>query len=221
MLRLKRAGGDEFYKVTFCQQSPQFVALLDVAQVDVVDRELSPAEFWGGDVFAWEHSFRNLWTMRFSDDGVFAADCEVEVLTDVMCCGGGLLCSDSAWQPIAALMADLPMRPAERRNGGSAADSSLDVVPEPWMKYPATWEFLRDPKEEPAAARRRSSKTTPVDGGVGDVDALALPGEDAVAALLLRRAELGDDVDEEWKRQFCWKLRGGKWTGENKGEAFD
>ncbi len=131
MLKLKRAEGDEFYKVTICQQSPQFVALLDVAWVDVVDRELSPADFWGGDVPTWEHSFRNLWTMRFSDDGVFAADCEVEVLTDVTYCGGGLLCSDSAWQPIAALMADLPIRLAERRDGGSPADSSLDVGPGP------------------------------------------------------------------------------------------
>ena len=47
MLKLKRAGGDEFYKVTFCQQSPQFVALVDVARVDVVDRELSPVAFFG------------------------------------------------------------------------------------------------------------------------------------------------------------------------------
>ena len=62
------------------------------------------------------------------------------------------------------------------------------------------WEFLRDRTEEPATARRRRSKTTPIDGGGLDVDALALPGEDAVAALLLRRAELGDDVDEEWRR---------------------
>ena len=103
MLKLKRAEGDEFYKVTFCQQSPQFVALLDVAWVDVVDRELSPAAFWCGDASTWEHSFLNLWAMRFSDDGVFAEDCDVEVLTDIMHCGGDLLCSDSAWQPIAAL----------------------------------------------------------------------------------------------------------------------
>ena len=57
----------------------------------------------------WEHSFRNQWTMRFSDDGVFAEDCEVEVLTDISHCGGGLLCSDSAWQPLAALMRILPI----------------------------------------------------------------------------------------------------------------
>ncbi len=221
MLKLKRAEGDAFYKVTFCQQSHQFVALLDVAWVDVVDRELSPADFWGGDISTWEHSLRNLWAYRFSDDDVFAEDCDVEVLTDILYCGGGLLCSDSAWQPIAALMADLPMRPAERRDGGSPSDYSLDVAPEPWMKHPAMWEFLRDPTEEPAAARRMRSKTTPIDGGGLDVDALALPGEDAVAALLLRRAELGDDVDEEWRRQFCRKLRGGKWTGEHKGVALD
>ena len=146
MLKLKRAEGDEFYKVTFCQQSPQFVALLDVAWVDVVNRELSPADFWGGDVSTWEHSFRNMWTYRFSDDGVFAEDCDVEVLTDIMYCGGGLLCSDSAWQPIAALMADLPMKPAERRDGGKPGDDSLDLVPEPWSEVSRDVGFVEGPQ---------------------------------------------------------------------------
>ena len=87
------------------------------------------------------------------------------------------------------------------------------------MKYPAMWEFLRD--AQPEAARRKRAKTTPDVPSV-HADALhALPGEDVVAALLLRRAELGDDADDEWRLQFSWKLRGGKWTGDHKGVAFD
>eukprot|EP00974_Lingulodinium_polyedra_P067431 6528743-Lingulodinium_polyedra.AAC.1 len=94
-------------------------------------------------------------------------------------------------------------------------NSSPDCVPEPWMKYPAMWEFLKDPTDT-LTRKRGKCKDPKYD------DMNFLPGDQAIEDLIRKRVELGiEGQEEEWKQFFKWTLRGGRWTGEHKGVAFD
>jgi hypothetical protein len=190
-------------------------------EVEVGERLQAPADFFADSGTMWASSFECTWRCRFSDDGLFDDVVEINVLTNVLHCGSGRMCSDSDWQALASLEAFLPRTTCSRpaKAADESGDGVVELVPEAWMHYPAMWEFLTEIVEQ-KVKRRRNGKTPP---DTADRDGLGprMGGDEAVEELIRRRAELGDDPGEEWRTFFCWKLRGGRWTGENKGVAFD
>ena len=86
------------------------------------------------------------------------------------------------------------------------------------MEYPAMWEFLREEVTPKVTVPR--VQTTFFGSPAADEPA-RVRVEEAVEALVRRRAEMGGDDEEEWRGRFRVTLRGGKRTAEAHGLAFD
>lgn len=213
-------GGEPTYKIIFAQQNPQLLVLMEVLAGAPMERQMTPSELFS-ETIEWDKSFECQWAFRFSDDGVFDGISEVKVLTDMVHSTDGRLHTDSDWQSLGSLEELLPKRrPGARRssNRAPAEKADADWVPEAWLSYPAMWEFLREPRVEPEQRQRRVLKKS----APNDPRPVSQPlqSEDALEALVRRRAEVGES-DQEWRRFFVWKLRGGTWAGAMKGIAFD
>ena len=228
LLRWKQAReGEEdhfvFYQFIFAMQNPRFVALMEVEEEEVVEGVVSPSELFGEGSHAWEHFFRCTWQCRFSDDGVFEGAQDLEVLPNTVYTCTSLLCSASNWKSFASLERILPRATTTSRSstadaGGSEDQPSL-LVPEPWMEYPAMWEFLKE-EVKPKVTKPRVRKKLFGSRGADEHHA-RMDAEEAVETLVRRRAEMGGDDEEEWRGRFRVTLRGGKWTAAVHGLAFD
>ena len=87
------------------------------------------------------------------------------------------------------------------------------------MEYPAMWELLKE-EVTPKVTKPRVRKK--LFGSLGaDEHHARMDAEEAVETLVRRRAEMGGDDEEEWRGRFRVTLRGGKWTAEVHGLAFD
>ena len=136
------------YQFIFAMKNPRFVALMKVEEEEVVEGVVSPSELFGEGSHAWNHFFRCTWQFRFSDDGIFEGAQDLEALPNTVYTCTSLLCSASDWKSFASLERILPSTPTASRSSSAAAGGSEDLpsllVPEPWMEYPAMWEFLRE-----------------------------------------------------------------------------
>ena len=211
----------KIFRFVFAYQNPLLVCVVAVEQEEYGQRLVSPADFFNHIGAGWQHKFRSTWCLRYSDDGVFDAARDIEVLPNAMYVSSGCICSASEWQSLASLEQVLPRRSISRpkRAKQDEHEQCEQAVPEPWMEYPAMWEFLKEKVE--VVARRKRFKTTP-DHGDDPHHEVRMDGDQAVAELVRRRVELAKEVDdEELRNSYSVNIRGGKWTGENKGVAYD
>jgi hypothetical protein len=205
------------YQFIFAMKNPRFVALMKVEEEEVVEGVVSPSELFGEGSHAWNHFFRCTWQFRFSDDGIFEGAQDLEALPNTVYTCTSLLCSASDWKSFASLERILPRTTTTSRSSSAAAGGSEDLpslVPEPWMEYPAMWEFLRE-EVTPKVTVPRVQTTF---FGTPAADELArLRAEEAVEALVRRRAEMGGDEEEDWRGHFRVTLRGA--SGQQKSTA--
>lgn len=222
VFKLCRAGEVSFFQFVFAQKSPSLICFVALEPYDLPVRLLSPLSFWDAEANTRLHTFKILWTFRYSDDGVLDAPCTVEVMTDVVCLLGGLWGSDNDWQGLSDIEHVLSEQmPSVASTSALEEQPDVEVVPEAWMNYPAMWEFIRESKEKPTnkRIRHKTACTTPV--GLASVSVLPLPGEVSVTESLSKRSGWSDDGDQAWPAYFFWRLRGGRWTDLHKGIAFD
>ena len=76
------------------------------------------------------------------------------------------------------------------------------------MQYPAMWEFLKE-EVKPKVTKPRVRRKLFGSRGADEHHA-RMGAEEAVEALVRRRAEMGGDDEEEWRGRFRVTLRGGK-----------
>jgi hypothetical protein len=219
VLKFRTTCRDEFFLFVFAQQNPRLICLVELQPIEVPDRVLSPSAYWLQEGEQSKHKFAIEWKWHFSNSRMFPLAENIEVLSNIRFELNGYLSCDGDWTSLQSLETFLPKKPCSKRSGGKTVELEKDFIPDAWMKHPAMWEFIKE-YPEPTCKRRLRGKmgaaSSSAEGGSG-----FLPGDAAVEALVLRRAELGDDAGEAWRQFFCWKLRGGRWTGENKGLAFD
>ena len=90
------------------------------------------------------------------------------------------------------------------------------------MNYGAMWDHVKTINEKLVQNSknvhvREDEDSDPEDEeDVEDPDLLSLHDR-----LMARRAELGDDADEDWRSYYKWNLRGGRWLAERTGLAYD
>ena len=98
----------------------------------------------------------------------------------------------------------------------------LILVPELWMEYPAMWEFLKE-EVKPKVTQPRFRKKFFASRGVDGHDDARMDAEEAVEALVRRRAEMGGEDEEEWRKHFRVTIRGGyrKWSASVHGCGFE
>ena len=91
------------------------------------------------------HCFEMQRCCRYSDDGIFDDIHDLAVLNDVVYQAGGSLRSDGQWETLQALEEILPLShvPRHAEETPEAADAAAYVDLQPWMAYPAMWEFLK------------------------------------------------------------------------------
>lgn len=216
VLRIKTIWGDTFFQFVFAQQQPRLVCLLELEMKDSPDIVLDPSAFFGLDVDEAEHEFMITWRFRFSDEGFFPDSMDdISILSRVsidLC--SGVSCHGD-WEPLQSLVAVLGEVKPTRHGSHEKAEKEAEFIPEAWMKHPAMWEFVQE-VAKPVARRVRCKTAAPE----ASPEEPLLPGDEAVRALVERRAELHED-EEPWREHFVWKLRGGAWTGAHKGIAFD
>jgi hypothetical protein len=221
---LKIHVGEDYhmFKFVYAMQNPLLVCLMAVDEVDGSEHALTPSAFHHECVDMWEFTFLAKWSFRYSDDSVFDGATLVEVMTDAIYCSGGRICCDNTWQSLSTLMAILPYTGRGMRNADETAEPvkrAPNFTSEPWMAYPGMWDFINEGADQ-------DCPDSPDEDDVSDHDnedvALDRMDPDAAVAMLLeRRLELGDDGMEDSAAFYRWVLRGGKWTGAKKGVAFD
>ena len=225
VIRVRNAAGECLLKYIFAQQNPLIVCFMELSAVAVPDVEVDPSTYFHAEPFLWDHTFMSQWRFRFSDDGLFDQDPAIDVMTHVVCVGGGRHCSDSRWQPLSALETILPRKVstsscAQKDEAATpASDAHTCDADEAWFQYPAMWEFVRDidRMQKPQGSRlrigkKRPNKVWPEHSGDHEL---------ALALLQQRRTELESPVGQDWSDFFEWHLRGGTWTSRHKGVAFD
>jgi hypothetical protein len=221
---LKVHVGEDYhvFKFVYAMQNPLLVCLMAVDEVDGSEHALTPCAFHHECVDMWEFTFLAKWSFRYSDDCVFEGATSVEVMTDAIYCSGGRICCDSRWQSLSTLMAILPYTGRGMRNADETAEpvkKSPNFTSDPWMAYPGMWDFVKEATDKDFPDSPDEDEGSDHDN---DDDALDRMDPDAaVARLLERRFELGDDAMEDSRMFYRWVLRGGKWTGAMKGVAFD
>ena len=220
--KVKGTGLDKYFRFVFCMQQPSLIALLSVEKAKVKATAIVGKSKPVGGLHGSKHHFRATWQWRFSDDHIFDPPCQVEVLRGVSSLVGGVMVSSDDWRPLSSFEEELP---AKVDTIGKAKVTKVEeeaecgnFVPEPWMKHPAMWEFLK--AEAEVFTKKRLHAKTSAAKASGEVGVAKMPGEEAVIKLVEKRVELGVDSDEA-NLFFVWQLRGGKWTGEHKGIAFD
>lgn len=218
-----RAGGQvSHYRFIYAKQNPIEVCWARVAETECVEPWFDAAGFAQASVTVWDHVFEvSLMDLLYSDDEDFPMDAEVQCLTD-MCSRGRFLCGDGRFVSLESLRSLLP-------GGGTCKEKEQDtgasVAFEPWMEEPALWDFVRDgvgEEQTQVSKRARRSKSvgdalTQVAGASGEI------GEDCDAFLddlIAAREEFGATGGAS-PEPFAYVLRGGRWTKQAKGVAFD
>ena len=223
VFRLQFEDRCEYFKFAHASQQPLLLSACRLEQEEVVDGYVDPATCWDEVGFDGEHAFSLSWEVVSSDGDSFQHAKAVHVLLGAEHGTGTMVHADGDWVALEDL-ASQPM--ADEKEAPLAASKSAEQAKvlkgaEPWMHHAALWDFMRDYKDiaEQVAA-----------GDVGDIDRHggqssssedgSDDGLDVFGALADKRAELDRHglVEED---PFLWGVRGGQWTADRHGVAFD
>ena len=190
--------------------------------MEVPEPDLLPENQGAGELDVWEHTFMLDWDgLGYSDKGMFADAVVIEYLTDVIKFDDDMIGSDCEWGNLAALRAEVPEGPKERR--APKNHDEVVVVPDdeidPWVGHPYLWDMVEE-ETDPFKAKKApsNSSASSVDSSESDT---FLDDVDAMEALWARRRDVAVFVDLPIDDKFTWTVRGGKWTKLHKGLAFD
>jgi hypothetical protein len=212
------------FLVVYATQNPLFVCLLRVELVEGITKDLS-CEAYKFDIlnlFEYQFSMR-VPDFVYSDDNLFRQDFKVEVLPEVIKTEGCLVASDS----------DFVLLDTLHREFGEGA-GELDAEPQPeappasaapaWHEDPWLlnfWEHdLVEVEKVPGKVGKLARDTAAGDSDSDDLEEL-VDAEAAVHELYEKRLELELRDPQVHEEQFHWTLRGGKWTMQHKGVAYD
>mmetsp|Transcript_32998 Transcript_32998/g.84255 ORF Transcript_32998/g.84255 Transcript_32998/m.84255 type:complete len:232 (-) Transcript_32998:352-1047(-) len=103
------AGGEQIVKVLFCLQNPFVVGFVGLTAEEEVIRH--PDEDRRLDSQTWAHNFKVVpWSFSFPDGEEYAAECEVEELSQAVWRGDHTVVSDSDWRLLPTILQTLPQR---------------------------------------------------------------------------------------------------------------
>ena len=213
--------------MVYASQKPLLVCFAAAQAVPATHKASSPTTWAKQSLETWEHTFTLLrGTFSYSDEAFYRQDLDIHVMLNVRHLGRGICVSDETWMPLGEVRALLGDGAAR----APAAKPEKEVLPaehpSSWLEHPwlmqhlfmlrSTSGNLCASDAQPRTGREKAARPE-ADAASGD-ESCETP-EDVLEELFRRRAELlllHSDVEH-----FAWTVRGGRWTAENKGVAFD
>lgn len=217
-----RGNGMEFYRFAYASQNPVLVCACRLLPDDRIEKAIQPRLFSDFDDTMYEHCFSIVWDFVYSDEH-FGRISDMRLLLDTVCGHDGRVYADGAWVNIAQMMEWMPLPAARRASRESGprekvSEKQEDGLVEPWMRHPALWHFVRDH----ALAGDTTLPEMHASEKIVDPESDSVSSDDDFdvwSALADRRAEMVSDVN--MPQDFFFNLRGGSWTHERHGVAFD
>ena len=159
----------------------------------------------------------------YSDEDRIPSGCPIFVLSDTVCLGNMLFASDADWRPIEEVSDLLPEVSAAPAQAASVKDpvrgKDVDLAVLPWLLDllgPTGWGDVGSTTSKP----RRGQAASDDDDMASDADDCHVDAEAVMDALLKKRHELAVSCETP-AEHFRYQLRGGAWTSEHRGVAFD
>ena len=221
IFRLELHDRYEYFKFAHATQQPLLLSACRLEQGEVVDAYADPFTCWDEVGDDGEHVFSLLWQFVSSEDDLFGQAKAVHVLLSVVHGAGVMVYANSDWVALCDLEAEhaddaMPLDDAPRRS----EKAKVLKAAEPWMHHAALWEFVRS---------QADFENTIDSGGCdesGSDERQAAPSDssdddlDVFGALADKRAELDARGTFE-EDSFVVTVRGGQWTADHLGVAFD
>ncbi|CAK0826209.1 unnamed protein product [Prorocentrum cordatum] len=232
VLKLTYEDGFTCYlKFLWALQNPLVCAFIDVEPAGEMYAEAGP---WGEDDDEWNHQFEELPMMySFSSCDEYAGeDIQIEVLSDAILSVGGRLVSDATWVGLGDYLDMFPRgSPGADRASRPRMPPKSHFSEDLLKQYP----WLLDIWSTRGAGSARAGEGRPGEGGGsgggdassdsdgvdeadGDLDEIDM---DKVLEELEEKRKAEGKAAAEAEAHFHWVVRGGAWTAEHVGVAFD
>lgn len=227
IFKFQAGDGDFFFaRPVFIRQNPfvvGFVRLMAGAELDGATTSAKDLEMLRRD---WRHVFGiDHASFCFSDQGGFAEDWSVYVLTDSTCRGGAFFVADAEWKGIDEIKSwfpgdqEAPMvdPPCDGEREELAKDVPL------WVKLP--WLMEHFPPVVALQVKQCGSDSDPdMTSDTSDDEEVPLApymsAEEVIQAMYERRFHWAGQ-DSQDAKDFKVQLRGGSWTQQNRGMCYD
>jgi hypothetical protein len=221
IFRLEFDDRCEYFKFAHACQNPLLLSACRLEPEEAVDAYVDPATCWDEVDDEGEHAFSLLWEFVSSDDDLFGQAKAVHVLLGAVHGTGSMVHAHSDWVSLGDLEAFFPAHEAEAHAIAPKPSEKAKLLKaaEPWMHHAALWDFFRDHKDIDKDIGSDGSH-----GGGDDWHSSSDGGSnddlDVFGALADKRAELDAHGTFE-ENPFAWGVRGGQWTADHLGVAFD
>lgn len=223
-------GNPLFLKMVFGRQAGPVMAGFVLALPVVHDDDVTAGTWWERERYRWRHVFRLQMTeWVFSDQAEFGADWTIEVASDIVMIGDGLAATDADFRPFdeSRSLFESKLEEFDEDEPEEVPPKHADADREQPVWHSLPW--LLDAQHIGPDLAREAAPSSMVPGGSADGDAddlevdadfEAMSFEEAMGALYERRLAWSADAGDELIH-FQWTIRGGKWTADHMGMAYD
>ena len=224
-VRIGQPDACEYWKFVYATKSPLMACFCKLnAVIDEATGAWGPPDYFATSLSHWEHRFQlDTASWMYTDAWPYEADVLVAFLTDCVHLREGVVASDADWLGLDAVRAILP--DADAGDGETANADAVAKDKPAWVDHGWLLDFFptgdcggavsQGDRQEGGASCGSQSWRSSADERLEAIDA-----EEVMDLLYERRLALEAGAPAPAK-DFVWSLRGGAWTAEHRGVAYD